>query len=192
MNGRSSTGPEAFAGVEQREHGIILSSRVRLARNLQDLAFPPQAAAGVLDEVCLRVEAVLCKGAPLFEKLGKASPRRLQELFEEHLISRDLLKHRPGAAIRMNAEGRHSVMVNEEDHLRIQVLLPGLALRRAWEEADRLDDELEQRLDYAFSPSLGYLTSCPSNVGTGMRASVLMHLPGLVMMREMEPIMNGL
>jgi protein arginine kinase len=83
-------------------------------------------------------------------------------------------------------------MINEEDHLRIQALAQGLALREAWAGANALDDALEQHLDYAFSSSLGYLTSCPSNVGTGMRASTLMHLPGLVLMNEIEPIINGL
>jgi protein arginine kinase len=92
----------------------------------------------------------------------------------------------------MNAEHTRSVMINEEDHLRIQALRPGLSLREAWADANGLDDALEQDLDYAFSSSLGYLTSCPSNVGTGMRTSALMHLPGLVLMAEIEPIMNGL
>jgi len=85
-----------------------------------------------------------------------------------------------------------SIMVNEEDHIRIQSLQPGLNLLPAWRTADRIDDELEAELTYAFSPKLGYLTSCPSNVGTGMRASVMLHLPGLVLMEEMDPVINGI
>lgn len=172
--------------------GITLSSRVRLARNLRDLPFPEKASPERRAEVRERVMAAAREALPVQTRLPELEPLSRQRLFEDHLISRHLLDGRPESAICMNAGQTHSVLINEEDHLRIQALRPGLALREAWTDVNALDDALEQHLDYAFSSTLGYLTSCPSNVGTGMRASVLMHLPGLVLMKEMEPIINGL
>ena len=176
----------------EEAYGITLSSRVRLARNLRGVPFPDKATSAVRAEVRQRVMAAARAALPVQELLAESTPLFRQQLFEDHLISRNLLEGRPESAVCMNSEHTRSVMINEEDHLRIQALRQGLALREAWTDATALDDELEQCLDYAFSSSLGYLTSCPSNVGTGMRASVLMHLPGLVLMNEMEPIMNGL
>lgn len=172
--------------------GITLSSRVRLARNLRGVPFPDKAPAAVRADVRQRVMDAARAELPEQETLSGAQPLRRQLLFENHLISRHLLEDRPEAAICMNPEHTRAVMINEEDHLRIQVLHPGLALREAWADANALDDALEAKLDYAFSSSLGYLTSCPTNVGTGMRASAMMHLPGLVLLNEMEPIANGL
>ena len=172
--------------------GITLSSRVRLARNLRGLPFPDQAPPAVRANVRRMVLEAAQAELPIQELLAEAPPLFRQRLFEDHLISRNLLDKRSETAVCMNAARTQAAMVNEEDHLRIQALRPGLALREAWADANALDEALEQKLDYAFSPSLGYLTSCPTNVGTGMRASVLMHLPGLVLMNEMEPIINGL
>jgi protein arginine kinase len=171
---------------------ITLSSRVRLARNLHGIPFPDRATPAVRAEVRKQVMDAARAELPLQEALADSTPLFRQQLFEDHLISRNLLEGRPESGVCMNAEHTRAVMINEEDHLRIQALRPGLALREAWADADALDDALEQKLDYAYSSSLGYLTSCPSNVGTGMRASTLMHLPGLVLMNEMEPIINGL
>jgi protein arginine kinase len=173
-------------------HGITLSSRVRLARNLRGVPFPDKAPPETRAEVLRRVMDAARGELPVRNTLEDCAPLFRQQLFEDHLISRNLLEGRPQSAVCMNESRTRAVMINEEDHLRIQALKPGLALREAWEDANALDDSLEQSLDYAFSSSLGYLTSCPSNVGTGMRASVLMHLPALVLLNEMEPIMNGL
>jgi protein arginine kinase len=176
----------------EQAYGITLSSRVRLARNLRGIPFPDKAPPEVRAEVRRRVMAAAHDALPLQESLADCPPLVRQRLFEDHLISRHLLEGRPESAVCMNPERTRSVMINEEDHVRIQALQQGLALRAAWTDANELDDALEQRLDYAFSSALGYLTSCPTNVGTGMRASTLMHLPGLVLMNEIEPIMNGL
>jgi protein arginine kinase len=176
----------------QEAYGITLSSRIRLARNLRGLPFPDQAPPEVRAEVRHRVQAAAQTDLPVQETLADSTDLFRQRLFEEHLISRHLLDGRPESAVCMNAARTQAVMINEEDHLRIQALQPGLALRNVWADVNALDDALEQTLDFAFSPALGYLTSCPTNVGTGMRASVLMHLPGLVLMSEMEPIINGL
>lgn len=173
-------------------YGIVLSSRVRLARNLRGVPFPDKASPDVRADVRRRVMEASRDAVPIQETLSGSAPLRRQFLFEDHLISRHLLDDRPEAAICMNAAHTQAIMINEEDHLRIQALRPGLALREAWEDANALDDVLEQKLDYAFSSSLGYLTSCPTNVGTGMRASAMMHLPGLVLLGEMDPIVNGL
>ena len=176
----------------QEAYGITLSSRVRLARNLRGVPFPDKAGPAVRADVRRRVQEAARAELPFQETLADSPPLRRQELFEDHLISRHLLDGRPESALCMDAERRRAVMVNEEDHLRIQALREGLALREAWAAADALDDALERTLDYAFCSTLGYLTSCPTNVGTGMRASVLMHLPALVILGEMEPIANGL
>ena len=176
----------------QEAYGITLSSRVRLARNLRGLPFPDKAPPEIRAEVRRRVMDAARAALPLQESLSGAPLLRRQILFEDHLISRHLLEDRPESAICMNEAHTQAVMINEEDHLRIQALRPGLALREAWGDANALDDALERKLDYAFSSSLGYLTSCPTNVGTGMRASAMMHLPGLVLLNEMEPIANGL
>jgi protein arginine kinase len=186
----SAPSPEAIA--YQAAYGITLSSRVRLARNLRGVPFPDKASPATRAEVCRRVMAAARKELPVQESLADCTPLYRQRLFEDHLISRNLLEGRPESALCMNPEHTRAIMINEEDHLRIQALQHGLSLREALAGANALDDALEQQLDYAFSSSLGYLTSCPSNVGTGMRASALMHLPGLVLMNEMEPIMNGL
>jgi len=172
--------------------GITLSSRVRLARNLRGLAFPDKSLPAARMEIRQRVRDAALEALPLQEELPDLPSLSRQRLFEDHLISRNLLEGCPESAICMNENRTHSVLINEEDHLRIQALRPGLALQEVWADVNALDDALEANLDYAFSSSLGYLTSCPSNVGTGMRASVMMHLPGLVLLKEMEPIMNGL
>lgn len=191
MNGRMATGRGPKDAYEEA-YGITLSSRIRLARNLRGLTFPDKASPAVRAEALKLVLEAARAALPVQEMLADCTPLFRQALFEDHLISHHLLEGRPESAVCMNPEHTCSVMINEEDHLRIQALRPGLALGKAWADADALDDLLEQRLDYAFSSSLGYLSSCPSNVGTGLRASVLMHLPALVLMNEMEPIINGL
>ncbi len=172
--------------------GITLSSRVRLARNLRGVPFPDKAPPETRAEVLRLVMEAALNELPVQMSLDDYTPSLCQLLFENHLISRNLLGSHPQSGVCMDEARERAVMINEEDHLRIQALKSGLALQSAWAAADALDDALEIHLDYAFSSSLGYLTSCPTNVGTGMRASVLMHLPALVLMSEMEPIMNGL
>ena len=192
MNALPSAAHSPEAVAYQEAYGITLSSRVRLALNLRGVPFPDKASPATRGDVRRGVMNAVRKELPVQESLANCTPLFRQQLFEDHLISRSLLEGRPESALCMNPEHTRAIMINEEDHLRIQALQPGLSLREAWAGANELDDTLEQQLDYAFSASLGYLTSCPSNVGTGMRASALMHLPGLVLMNEMEPIMNGL
>ena len=192
MSARATSVPGRPPDAYQAAQGVTLSSRVRLARNLRGVPFPDKASSETREEVRRRVMEASLGELPIQKVLAECTPLFRQQLFEDHLISRNLLEKRPQSAVCMNEARTRAVMINEEDHVRIQALKTGLALSEAWADANALDDALEQRLDYSFSSSLGYLTSCPSNVGTGMRASVLMHLPALVLMNEMEPIMNGL
>jgi protein arginine kinase len=112
-------------------------------------------------------------------------------LVERHLISREHAAKEAGSALVLSRDQSLCVMVNEEDHLRMQSLLPGMQVRQAWLAIDRLDTVLGGRLDYAFSPKLGYLTACPTNVGTGIRVSVMLHLPALVLDEQINPIIHG-
>lgn len=192
MKGDDSVTAPLTEEAYREAFGIVLSSRVRLARNLRGLPFPDRASPAIRADVLHRVCQAAKTELPVQDVLAGTERLFRQRLFEAHLISRSLLEERPESAVCMDEARHRAVMVNEEDHLRIQALRPGLALQGAWQDANALDDVLEQQLDYAFSSVLGYLTCCPTNVGTGMRASALMHLPGLVQMQEMEPIIRGL
>jgi protein arginine kinase len=114
-----------------------------------------------------------------------------QILVERHLISREHAAKSSGSGLVLNREETFCVMINEEDHLRMQALRPGLQLRQAWSAIDHLDSELEKKLNYAFSNELGYLTACPTNLGTGIRVSAMLHLPGLVLAEQINPIIQS-
>ena len=120
--------------------------------------------------------------------IDELDEQQRQLLVERHLISRELSGGSGGAGAVINRDQSISVMVNEEDHLRIQVLRTGFQLKKAWNTIDALDTALESSLDYAFSSELGYLTACPTNLGTGLRASAMMHLPALVIAGQMEKV----
>jgi len=175
---------------------IVISCRIRLARNMKDYAFPGWGGA----EECARIWVNLRPKLAAIKALQPEIDIGMDELedldkqilLERHLISREQMEKGKGSGLIICSDESVSVMVNEEDHLRIQVLAAGLDLKGAWKKIDTLDSQIEKATEYAFSPRLGYLTSCPTNVGTGMRASVMMHLPGLVLMEEMNPIIKGL
>lgn len=180
---------------------IVLSTRVRLARNLQGIAFGPrsrvndrEAVLGRIRNFCGRSQHLV--GASLWE-LSQMDSRSRRILLERRLVSRELVggeKGTPlnGASVLLSARAPLSVMVNEEDHLRLQCLLSGLRLQEAWGLVDRLDEELGTELPWAYHPEFGFLTTCPTNAGTGLRASVLMHLPGLVLTKEIGQVLAGL
>ena len=176
--------------------GIVVSSRIRLARNLQATPFPGWAGEEVREQIWNRLR-------PLFEELPAfkgglmAHMAEVDELdkhilFERHLISREQSERGRGSALVASADETLAIMVNEEDHLRLQAIRPGLDLNRTWVSINHIDDEIEHKVRYAFSTRLGYLTACPTNVGTGMRASVMLHVPGLVLMNEINPIVKGM
>jgi protein arginine kinase len=175
--------------------GVMVSSRVRLARNLAGEAFPGWAG----EEESVRIgnalrpalETLPLLAEPLVIAMADLGRMDRAVLVERHLISRDLAEKGRGSALILKRDETLAVMLNEEDHLRMQAMSPGLNLAACWKLVDALDNEIESRVTYAFSPRLGYLTACPTNVGTGMRASVMLHLPGLVLLNEMGGIING-
>jgi len=178
---------------------IVISSRVRVARNLAGMPFPhllnADKSAEVIHAVRMAVENIEASdriGNLELSGLSELSPVERQILVDKHLISPDLLNNFQSKAVVLRDDEVISIMVNEEDHLRIQCLLPGLQLKVAWELINRLDDGLEKTLDYAFSEKLGYLTSCPTNVGTGMRASVMLHLPGLKLTKQLSGVLSAI
>lgn len=186
---------------EGPDSDIILSSRIRLARNVNQFKFPilfsNDEAKSVIHKIKERVEQ-----SP-FMKLGKLElllmdelqPLQKRVLMEKHLISPHLAEQSTYGACLLSEDEDVSIMINEEDHIRIQCLFPGFQLTEALNLASEIDDWLEEDIDYAYDETVGYLTTCPTNVGTGLRASVMMHLPGLVLTQQINrviPAMNQL
>lgn len=182
------------------EADVVVSSRVRLARDLADYPFPHRLTREQAEEVIHAVrlaierpETVAKAGQLELTRLSELTPVERRVLVEKHLGSPDFLKgDATGKAIVLRPDEVVSIMVNEEDHLRIQCLLPGLTLEECWRLASTVDDALEATLKYSFSEDFGYLTTCQTNVGTGLRASVMLHLPGLVATKMLDEIISGL
>ena len=174
---------------------IVMSSRVRLARNLKKHPFPSWAKKPdrlrVLETIQPAVET-LPQLAPHFgAAMDDLSALDKQILVERHLISREHAAKGSGSGLVVNQEETLCVMINEEDHLRMQALRPGLQIKACWQAIDALDSALDPKLDFAFTPELGYLTACPTNLGTGIRVSAMLHLPGLVLAEEITRIINA-
>src|SRR3954467_14281568 len=174
---------------------IVMSSRVRLARNVKDAAFPGWAKkperVRVLEHIKPAIEALGDMKDSFSDAMDTLSTLDKQILVERHLISREHAAKSAGSGLVLNRDESLCVMINEEDHLRMQALRPGLQLRQAWNTIDQADSALEKKLDYAFSPELGYLTACPTNLGTGIRVSAMLHLPGLVLAEQINPIIQS-
>src|SRR5580704_12737982 len=174
---------------------IVLMTRIRLARNLAGQPFPgwakPAQRASILESCREAVAATPQMKRGLNIAVGELSDLEKQILVERHLISRELSGAKAGAGIIISIEQTLSVMVNEEDHLRIQTLRAGFQLKKAWNAINELDTALEETLDYAFSPTIGYLTACPTNLGTALRGSAMMHLPALVIASQMEKVVRA-
>ncbi len=171
---------------------VVLSSRVRLARNFSDIPFPQMNPAG-LENVVDSVYNALKKCAVNFKRIdmGKESMADKQFMVEKHLISPALASKEKNASAFVSEDESMSIMVNEEDHIRIQSMASGFDLDKAYETADLIDRVIEETVDYAYSKKYGYLTSCPTNTGTGMRASVMVHLPALCITKNMGKIINS-
>ncbi len=187
--------PSELANSASDTTAIVLMTRVRLARNLAGYAFPLWVKPAQREEVFARCRAAVA-ATPQLENcvnvaIGDLSDLERQILVERHLISRELSGTKSGAGVVISRDQSFSVMLNEEDHLRIQVLRAGFNLKKAWSAINEFDSALEERLDYAFSPTLGYLTACPTNLGTAMRASAMMHLPALVIANQMEKVVRA-
>ena len=173
---------------------IVLGTRCRLARNLEGIPFPGGASRDDLREVLNKTSAVVAHlqglGEFSYHEMGTMDTLDRQILAEEHLISPSHTQNPQHKAVILSDTSNVSIMVNEEDHLRIQVLKPGLQLEKAWNVATEIDDRLEEHLDYAFDMQSGYLTCCPTNVGTALRASVMFHLPALRRLKKVQEVLG--
>lgn len=175
---------------------MVLSTRVRLARNLVGVPFTHRARDEQLVSVLSAVERAAessdtFKGGGLL-KMHELLPVDRQFLVERHLVSHELSDGARPRGLYVTPGERLSIMVNEEDHLRLQALCSGFQLAEAWAVAEHADDEIDGALEYAFTDELGYLTACPTNVGTGMRASVLIHLPALVLTKQIDKVLKSI
>lgn len=194
FDARPPSGGEWLSGTGA-DADIVISSRVRLARNVRGHRFLIQAEDEEKSDIEQELRGVLSRvefpEEMVYLPLQKAPPLDAEVLVERHLISRELARaDGPRGVCYSGGEGT-SIMVCEEDHLRLQVLRSGFQLDAAWEAVDRLDDLVAKQAEYAFSPKYGYLTCCPTNVGTGMRASVMMHLPALVYTKHIEKVFGA-
>jgi protein arginine kinase len=188
--------PAKWLDGSGEENEVVLSSRIRLARNLRSRRFthnaPPEELTSILDHV--RSAAV---GSPSFAggeffDMGGVSTLDRQFLAERHLVSREFLFNSANRGLVVNPTEELCVMINEEDHVRMQGFASGLELSRAYDLVNRLDSEASGQVEFAYSDKFGYLTACPTNVGTGLRASALIHLPGLVHTKEIQKLLDSL
>src|SRR6185503_12829020 len=167
-----------------------------LARNLQNVPFTHRARDEQLQGVLMSVSSAAQRSGAFktgtLLKMSDMTAVERQVLVERHLVSHELGDGSRPRGILIGADERLSLMINEEDHLRLQAMTPGFQLGEAWAQADSADDELDQSLDFAFSDEIGYLTSCPTNAGTGLRASVLIHLPALVLVEEIQKVLKSI
>ncbi len=184
--------PSHWLSGKGEESMVVLATRVRLARNVSGCAFPSAADGTVREKVVKYFESarqrsdLLGKGA--FFKTEELAPLDREFLVERHLMSPTFMKDDEIRGLYLSDGEQVSIMVNEEDHIRMQALLPGLSLKEALRTAMEYDNELGKFLEYDYDPDFGFLTACPTNVGTGMRASALIHLPGLVITKEIDKV----
>src|SRR6056297_2832883 len=176
---------------EGPEKDVVVSSRIRLARNLKKFLFPNKADRKTRNEIIYffknNVE-IFSSDDYMFIKMNQLDNIEKELLYEKNFISAEHARKNIGRALVIN--DNISVMVNEEDHLRIQIISPGLNFNELWEKIGLMDDKIEKDADYAFSEKLGYLTSCPTNVGTGLRVSAMCHLPALTLTGRLKNILG--
>ncbi|UUZ87190.1 protein arginine kinase [Paenibacillus sp. P26] len=183
---------------EGPDSDIVISDRIRIARNLQSYPFPMlatnQQSKEVLDQISNVIKSEEFHKISHFTLLPLSELNELEKkvLVEKHLISPALANESRNGAVLLSDNESISIMVNEEDHLRIQCLRPGFQIKEAWDQANQIDDLFEVHLNYAFEEKRGFLTSCPTNVGTGIRASVMIHLPALVLTQQINRILSAI
>ncbi|MBO0961574.1 protein arginine kinase [Neobacillus sp. MM2021_6] len=188
----------SWMSEEGPDSDIVLSSRIRLARNFEDYKFPTVFSHEEAKMIIVNMEEILKKtpvqkfGQMELLKIDEMQPLQKRVLVEKHLISPKLAEDSPYGAVLLTENEEVSIMINEEDHIRIQCLFPGLQLSEALDAANVIDDWLESNIQFAFDEKHGYLTSCPTNVGTGLRASVMMHLPGLILTQKINRIIPAI
>src|SRR5881397_2842493 len=187
--------PADLARREGPHNKIVMSSRVRIARNVKGAAFPGWAKKAerirILEALRPAIQSLPQMADCFSESMDNLSILDKNILVERHLISREHAAKNAGSGLVLNRDESLCVMINEEDHLRMQALRPGLQLKQAWNTIDQADSALEKKLDYAFSPELGYLTACPTNLGTGIRVSAMLHLPALVLGEQINQIVQA-
>ena len=177
---------------------VVISTRIRLARNLKDFPFPCKLNSQGREKVIEKVrDAVKKSNSPVasdfsFIKMSELTSSQSVSLVEKRLVSPEFISETDGRALLISKDECFSIMINEEDHIRLQVITKGLSLEQAYDTADKLDTLLDENLDFAFDEKLGYLTQCPTNLGTGMRASVMLHLPTLEKSRAINRIAGNL
>ncbi len=172
---------------------IVITSRIRLARNLKNYRFPvkmnQEEAEKVVREVSDAINRINLNYKLTY--MRDLSDIQKSALIENHLISPALAEKKEVAAFLLSPDKKVSIMLNEEDHIRIQTLDKGMSLKECWDLSNKIDDVIEEAVDYAFDRELGYVTSCPTNIGTGMRASVMIHLPALSITNQIEKLLYG-
>jgi protein arginine kinase len=187
--------PSELTDTSTSKSAVVLMTRIRLARNLADRPFPGWAKETqkreIRDQVMQAVAALPQMKRGLALPVESLDDLQKQILVERHLISRELCHSKAGSGVVISKDQSCVVMVNEEDHLRIQMLRAGFQFRKVWAAINALDSDLEEHVDYAFSPKLGYLSACPTNLGTGIRASAMMHMPALVISGQMEKVVRA-
>jgi len=181
--------------VANGDHAAVITSRVRLARNLRRHPFPGWATRDQRVAACEAMRPAVEALAPMkdafSQELAALGPVQKQVLVERHLISREHAARGDGSAAVIERRQRFSFMLNEEDHLRMQSIQAGMKLTECYQALSALDTELEGALEFAFDTELGYLTTCPTNLGTGMRASAMLHLPGLVLAEQITQVLQA-
>lgn len=181
-----------YLGVGEQSD-IVVSTRVRLARNIADYPFPAKLNTKSRTELNHLIKEAVEKDNPFnlrFIEMKTLARFEAASMAERHIISPEFASDADGRALMLSPEEDISIMLNEEDHIRVQVMKSGFALDEAYEIADRIDDSLNEKFDFAFDSRIGYLTQCPTNLGTGMRASVMLHLPALTMGGQIHRLIN--
>jgi protein arginine kinase len=187
--------PAEASRREGPQDWIVLTSRVRLARNIRGFPFPGWAKKPdrirALEHLRPAIVSLPQLEGGFAESMDNLTALDRQILVERHLISREHAARSAGSGIILSRDLSLGIMINEEDHLRMQAIRSGLQLRAVWQAIDELDSALEKRLDYAFTRDLGYLTACPTNLGTGIRVSAMLHLPGLVLAEQINQVITA-
>ena len=177
---------------------VVLSSRVRLARNFARYPFPHKTTPEMQQDIVEKTKNALFAGSKsmedIFQYIDFANLDVIEKavLVEKHIVSKELLEADRIRGLLISNDEQISIMVNEEDHLRIQCLVSGMQLSKAWEICNNIDDLLSETIDFAWDENIGYLTSCPTNIGTAIRASVMMHLPALAMTGYIKPVLEAI
>ncbi|MDY0234835.1 MAG: protein arginine kinase [Gudongella sp.] len=175
---------------------VVVSTRLRVARNLERTTFPvfasEEESKEVLNKVRDAMDLIFKENEYSFHKLDDMEQRERSRYMEDHLISPGLVEKSSNGSFFLRNDEKVTIMINEEDHIRLQVLLPGFDIIQGWELCSQIDDMLESKLDFAYHREYGYLTTCPTNTGTGLRASVMLHLPGVTATGNISSIINAL